>query len=120
MLLSTRMCGMRLRIYTDTSVLGGAEDDEFREASLSLISSFQRGETTLVLSELTVRELAAAPKEVRKVLDRIPSVHIESLALSEEAESWPPHMLQMEPSAPECGWTHCTSPLPPWLESMSL
>jgi len=45
-----------------------------------------RGDLTLVLSELTVRELAAASEQVRKVLDQIPSEHIESIALSEEAE----------------------------------
>ncbi len=77
---------MKLRIYTDTSVLGGCEDDEFREPSRRLVEAFRRGELTLVLSELTVRELETAPEEVRAVLGRVPSVHIEALALSPEAE----------------------------------
>jgi predicted nucleic acid-binding protein len=77
---------MRLRIYTDTSVLGGCEDEEFREPSRRLLEAFERGELTLVLSELTVRELETAPKGVRMVIERVPAAHIEALALSREAE----------------------------------
>lgn len=77
---------MKFRIYTDTSVLGGCEDDEFREPSRRLLEAFTRGESTLVISELTLRELEIAPEVVRRVLDRVPSVHIEALALSREAE----------------------------------
>jgi hypothetical protein len=77
---------MKPRIYTDTSVLGGCEDEEFREPSRRLLGAFQRGELTLVLSELTVRELETAPDGVRIVLGRVPAAHIEALALSREAE----------------------------------
>jgi len=77
---------MKPRIYTDTSVLGGCEDDEFREPSRRLVESFRRGEATLVLSELTIRELEAAPKGVRAVLGIVPSACVETLALSAEAE----------------------------------
>jgi len=70
---------MKPRIYTDTSVLGGCEDEEFREPSRRLLDAFQRGELTLVLSELTVRELEAAPEAVRTVLGRVPSAHIVNL-----------------------------------------
>ena len=49
------------RIYTDTSVLGGCEDDEFRE-------------------------LALAPLVVRSVVARVPRDHIVLVALSHEAE----------------------------------
>lgn len=77
---------MRTRIYTDTSVLGGCEDEEFREPSCRLLEAFQGGELTLVLSELTLRELVAAPEAVRRVLGRVPAAHIETLSLSPEAE----------------------------------
>lgn len=77
---------MKPRIYTDTSVLGGCVDDEFREPSLRLLEAFEHGKATLVLSELTVRELEAAPDPVRTILAQIPPVHIEALALSPEAE----------------------------------
>lgn len=77
---------MKPRIYTDTSVLGGCEDEEFREPSLRLLEAFQSGELTLVLSELTLRELETAPEAVRMVLGRVPAAHIETLSLSLEAE----------------------------------
>lgn len=77
---------MKPRIYTDTSVLGGCEDDEFREPSRSLLEAVRRGELTLVLSELALRELETAPDAVRAVLGRVPSAHVEALALSPEAE----------------------------------
>lgn len=77
---------MRPRVYTDTSVLGGCEDDEFREPSHRLLQAFVGGELTLVLSELTLRELEAAPEGVRMVVGRVPQAHIEPLALSREAE----------------------------------
>ena len=77
---------MKSRVYTDTSVMGGCEDVEFREPSRRLIEAFQVGDMTLVLSELTLRELEAAPEEVRKILGRVPQAHIEPLSLSFEAE----------------------------------
>ena len=77
---------MKTRIYTDTSVLGGCEDEEFREPSRRLLEAFVRGDLRLVLSELTVRELEAAPEGVRTLLGRVPAAHIEGLAVSQEAE----------------------------------
>lgn len=77
---------MKSRIYTDTSVLGGCEDEEFRHASLRLIDAFVVGDLTLVLSELTLRELEAAPEAVMQVVARVPEAHIELISVSAEAE----------------------------------
>lgn len=77
---------MKPRVYTDTSVLGGCEDEEFRDPSRRLIEAFARGEFSLVLSELTLRELGTAPVAVRQVVEQVPQVHIEIVALSLEAE----------------------------------
>ena len=68
---------MKFRIYTDTSVLGGCEDEEFAEYSIRLMESFTRGDLVLVLSNLTVQELTLAPIQVRKRLATIPDAHIE-------------------------------------------
>jgi predicted nucleic acid-binding protein len=76
---------VRFRIYTDTSVIGGCEDEEFAEHSLRLLESFARGERILVLSSLTLQELAAAPVAVRKRLAVVPDAHIEALQLGVEA-----------------------------------
>src|SRR3972149_3185361 len=77
---------MRPRIYADTSVLGGCEDRGFREPPLRLLEAFVRGELTLVLSELTLRELDVAPTEVRRHVASVPEAHVEALSVSSEAE----------------------------------
>jgi hypothetical protein len=76
---------MKFRIYADTSVVGGCEDEEFAEHSIRLMESFVRGERILVLSSLTVQELAMAPADVRKRLASVPESHIETLQLDAEA-----------------------------------
>ena len=58
----------KLRVYADTSVIGGCEDDEFRDSSRRLIDQCARGEMTLVVSSVTERELATAPRAVREVI----------------------------------------------------
>ena len=73
------------RIYADTSVIGGCEDDEFRVPSRRLLEAFVRGDLHLVLSELTLRELETAPPAVRDVLRAVPDRHIEFLRLTPPA-----------------------------------
>ena len=74
------------RIYTDTSVIGGCEDDEFRVHSRRLMDAFVRGELRLVLSELTLRELAPAPLAVREVVASVPESSIEVVRLTPAAD----------------------------------
>jgi len=76
---------VKTRIYVDTSVIGGCEDEEWRKQSIRLMECFVRGEHVLVLSDLTVQELSAAPKEVRGRLAGVPEGHIEALQLDTEA-----------------------------------
>ena len=73
------------RIYTDTSVIGGCEDDEFRVPSRRLLDAFVQGNLRLVLSELTLRELETAPAAVRGVLRAVPDGHVEFLRLTRPA-----------------------------------
>jgi hypothetical protein len=76
---------VKLRIYTDTSVLGGCEDEEFAEHSLRLMEEFARGDRILVLSSLTLQELAGAPTAVRRRLATVPDNHVETLQLDAES-----------------------------------
>ena len=73
------------RIYADTSVIGGCEDDEFRIPSRRLLDAFVRGDLRLVLSDLTLRELETAPTAVREVLRVVPAEHMEFLRLTPPA-----------------------------------
>lgn len=76
---------MRMRIYIDTSVIGGCIDAEFRSTSRQLVNRFERGEMVAVVSELTELELEGAPQEVQDILAEIPERHIEHVELTEEA-----------------------------------
>jgi hypothetical protein len=49
------------------------------------MESFVRGERVLVLSSLTLQELAMAPADVRRRLASVPETHIETLQLDAEA-----------------------------------
>ena len=74
------------RIYTDTSVIGGCEDEEFRVHSRRLMDAFVRGDLRLDLSELTLREQEPAPPAVREVLATVPESSIEVVRLTPAAD----------------------------------
>jgi len=76
---------MKLRVYIDTSVIGGCLDEEFKDASRRLIDRFRQGEMVAVISELTMLELRNAPQEVQSILEEIPEENTEYVELTEEA-----------------------------------
>lgn len=81
------------RVYVDTSVFGGCEDEEFREASRMLFELFRRGELTLVFSRTTLDELKRAPARVRMTLEAVPGEHTEFLETSADVEQLAEHYL---------------------------
>lgn len=54
-----------LRVYVDTSVVGGYFDPEFEPWSNGLVSDLRRGHFRAVLSDVTSAEIALAPAQVR-------------------------------------------------------
>ena len=78
--------GVRLRIYADTSVIGGCFDPEFEEASRRLFDMFVAGDHVLVISELTTTELKNAPPRVSGALSAVPPEHMVVLQPPEESE----------------------------------
>ena len=77
---------MKQRIYIDTSVIGGCEDEEFAKWSIKLFADFNKGLKFAVISDLTRRELEGAPENVKERLLSIPLENIENVSLSEESE----------------------------------
>ena len=77
----------KLRVYADTSVIGGCLDEEFSDASRRLIERCARGEVTLVVSRLTLEELQAAPRAVREVLGNLAADAHEVITITEEMEA---------------------------------
>ena len=76
---------MKRRIYADTSVIGGCVDAEFEKASQLLMETFRRSEATLVISSLTLLELASAPAAVQAAFSRVPEADREYVELTEDA-----------------------------------
>ena len=74
-----------MRIYADTSVFGGYFDPEFAVPTRRLFEMFERGEARLVLSTITIEELATAPTHVRELPDTLPPQHIEKIGRPPEA-----------------------------------
>jgi len=64
----------KLRIYIDTSVIGGCFDDEFKDISNRLFASFQNDMFIPVVSETVIDELTNAPEHIQdkiKELDNL-------------------------------------------------
>ncbi|MGA1826297.1 MAG: hypothetical protein ACMUIP_16705 [bacterium] len=58
----------KLRIYIDTSVIGGCYDDEFDKWSNQLITEFKIGMHRPIISEITEAEILKAPQNVQDIL----------------------------------------------------
>jgi len=76
---------MKPRLYFDTSVIGGVYDEEFEEISLLLFEKVKLGEITCVYSDLSITELRNAPEKVRQFFRSLPTEHLESVSMTEEA-----------------------------------
>jgi predicted nucleic acid-binding protein len=79
------MKGTKFRIYVDTSVIGGCLDEEFTKDSNRLLESAKEGRIIFVVSDVVLRELNRAPKEVQHVYELIPDESIELLPETMEA-----------------------------------
>jgi len=60
-----------LRIYVDTSVVGGCFDPEFARWSNGLMETFRQGRFKAVLSDVTESEVSQAPERVRRLWDEL-------------------------------------------------
>ena len=49
-----------MKVYADTSVIGGCFDEEFKEWSNALFQEFIAGSKKIMLSDLTLQELELA------------------------------------------------------------
>ena len=77
----------KIRVYVDTSVFGGTEDEEFADASRRFFRRVQKGEFMVLLSAHTLDELAPAPGKVLEFLRALPKNCVETVPAGREAES---------------------------------
>ncbi len=74
-----------LRIYVDTSVIGGYYDDEFLVESRRLFKAVEKTVLIVLISPVVVDELKPVPKEVRELIQNLPASSVELLPVSKEA-----------------------------------
>ncbi len=74
----------KLRIYIDTSVIGGCFDAEFSQWSNSLMRDFSAGTFIPIVSDVLAAEIEDAPDAVRQEYDRLISGEHELTLVTEE------------------------------------
>lgn len=74
-----------MRVYIDTSVVGGCFDDEFSEESKAIFGMARAGEITLLLSNILADELLLAPENVQYVVADLPDGTFEIVNESKES-----------------------------------
>lgn len=83
-----------MRIYIDTSVIGGCFDEVFQEWSLKLFEELSNGKKTAIISDVTLEELEGAPHFVRQMLSTIPDKFKEIVTLDDEARALSNHYIK--------------------------
>lgn len=76
----------RFRVYVDTSVFGGVEDEEFSVPSRRFFDQVRQGRYLVLVSDVTLDELAEAPDGVRRVLQELPPDCVEDVSLNDEIQ----------------------------------
>lgn len=74
----------KLRVYLDTSVIGGCFDKEFANYSNALFDNIKRGEIIAVISDITTEELNRAPAFVQENFLNLPIDYIERVVTTQE------------------------------------
>jgi predicted nucleic acid-binding protein len=75
----------KIRVYVDTSVIGGCLDPEFETWSRGMLLDFQKGFFMLLLSSLTEAEIQDAPYEVKEIYKEFRNCDHEFIELNVES-----------------------------------
>jgi len=76
----------KIRVYADTSVFGGTQDEEFSEASRCFFERVHKGEFVVLLSPVTLRELEKSPDTIKAVWQSLPPELVEVLPLGADVQ----------------------------------
>jgi len=75
-----------LRIYTDTSVIGGCFDRGFEAASRRMFEQARRGKLIILISAVVLREMEPAPEPVRRILDELPESQLQIVEVDDHVQ----------------------------------
>ena len=76
----------KLRIYIDTSVIGGCFDQEFSKWSNGLMKDFKLENFQPIVSEIVAVEIAKAPQHVRDKYSEVLALGAEQLNVDDEVD----------------------------------
>ena len=76
----------KVRVYVDTSVIGGTQDEEFAGPSKRFFERVRSGQYVLLVSPTTTGELEEAPPAVRAVLETLPPACIEHVPVGTDVD----------------------------------
>ncbi len=76
----------KIRVYVDTSVFGGTQDNEFEKESLLFFEKVAKGEYLVLLSTETLREIRKAPNAVQAIWKKLSDDMVEILTNNAETE----------------------------------
>jgi predicted nucleic acid-binding protein len=76
---------MKLRVYIDTSVVGGYFDDEFEDVTKLFFDRIFKKDFLVYFSEISEAELSLAPDFVRDLKSKIPTDSYRYLELDDES-----------------------------------
>ena len=75
-----------IKLYIDTSVIGGYFDQEFEEETKALFDKVKQNEYRIVISDLTERELLGAPENVKTLLKNL-EITLEIVVMTTEVDA---------------------------------
>ncbi len=75
-----------MRLYLDTSVIGGCYDAEFSEWTKPLIEDILNGEHIAIISDITIMEIRDAPRSVNQLLEKLINSSSELVTSNEQTD----------------------------------
>lgn len=75
-----------MRLYLDTSVIGGYYDTEFSEWTKPLIEGILNGEHIAIISDITIMEILDAPRNVNQLLEKLINSSSELVTSNEQTD----------------------------------
>jgi hypothetical protein len=83
-----------MRLYLDTSVIGGYYDAEFSEWTKPLIDDILKLKHVAIISDITIMEILDAPRNVNHLLEKLIITSSELVTSNEQTELLAAHYLQ--------------------------
>jgi len=77
----------KLRVYVDSSAVGGAFNKRIAQETRPFWEAVQRGEIIVLLSDVLEKELQKAPERARDFVGTLSASHVERVVSTDESDS---------------------------------